>query len=358
MLEINLLGRFEVRLDGEPLELSSHPAQTLLAYLLLNAGITHRREQVAGLLWPDSLDSSARKNLRNAIYQVRQAIGERYLLSDKRTLAFDTSAPHELDVARLEDSAVERDTEALMQAVALYQGELLPGFYEDWIQLERERLRALFERRAQRLLEQLETQGRWREVQQWAEHWIALGHVPEPAYRALMTACAAQGDLAGMASAYRRCVQALEEEVGVPPSPETQTLYERLSRGEVPITKRVSDERVVTTPSPAERYTTDERLAVGGQGEVYLGTDRLSGEPVIIKRLRSELVADQEKVARFIREGEALRQLNHPNIVGMLATFEQDDRHCLVMEYVPGGTLRDLLDKEGALPLKRVLAIA
>ncbi|MDQ4076999.1 MAG: protein kinase, partial [Chloroflexota bacterium] len=42
----------------------------------------------------------------------------------------------------------------------------------------------------------------------------------------------------------------------------------------------------------------------------------------------------------------------------MLATFEQDDRHCLVMEYVPGGTLRDLLDKEGALPLKRVLAIA
>ncbi|MDQ4076600.1 MAG: tetratricopeptide repeat protein [Chloroflexota bacterium] len=243
MLAINLLGRFEVRLDGEAVDFSSRPAQTLLAYLLLNAGISHRREQLAGLLWPDSLESSARKNLRNAIYRVRQAIGERYLLSDKTTLAFDTSAPYHLDVALLEDDKANADTEALMRAVAAYQGELLPGFYEDWVLLERERLRALFERHMERLLEQLQAMGRWREVRRWAEHWIAQGHVPEPAYRALMTACAAQGDLAGMASAYRRCVQALEEEVGVPPSLETQTLYERLSRGEVPTAKATGDLR-------------------------------------------------------------------------------------------------------------------
>ncbi|MDQ4076490.1 MAG: AAA family ATPase [Chloroflexota bacterium] len=269
MLEVVLLGQFNVRLDGEPVDLASRRTQTLLAYLLLNVGVTHNREHVAGVLWPDSLDTSARKNLRNTLYQLRKALNERYLLADKTTLAFDTAEPYKLDVALLEEDAAETDTEALIRAVAAYQGELLPGFYQDWVLLERERLRALFERRGQLLLEQLETQARWREMKRWAEHWIAQGQVPEPAYRALMTACAAQGDLAGMASAYRRCVQALEEEVGVPPSPETQTLYERLSRGEVPTAKARGDSTPTVTPSPTpspqERYVAKERLAVGGQ---------------------------------------------------------------------------------------------
>jgi WD40 repeat protein/DNA-binding SARP family transcriptional activator len=231
MLEAALLGQFSLRLDGAPVELASRPAQTLLAYLLLNPGLPHRREQLAGLLWPDSLGSSARKNLRNAVWQVRRAIGESYLQADQEAVAFNAEAPYQLDLAALEQESPAADPEALIRAVSVYKGDLLPGFYDDWVQRERVRLLALFERRMRALLEQLTAAGRWPEVQTWAEHWIAQGQAPEPAYRALMQAHAAQGDLAGMATVYRRCVQALKEELEVQPSAETQAMHERLSRG-------------------------------------------------------------------------------------------------------------------------------
>lgn len=61
---------------------------------------------------------------------------------------------------------------------------------------------------------------------------------------------------------------------------------------------------------------------------------------------------------RFAREGDALRQLNHPNIVKMLAAIEEDGQYYLVMEYVEGGSLRELLDAEPRPPLERTLEIA
>ncbi len=231
MLKVALLGQYDLRLEEQPVELASRPAQALLAYLLLNRTVRHQRARLAGLLWPDYLESSARQSLRNALWQLRQAIGEEYLLADKASLAFNTRAPHTLDVAILEDETAVNDLDALIHTVSVYKGELLPGFYEDWVLLERERLQALYERRAQALLAGLGAAGRWREVQTWAERWIALGHAPEPAYRALMMAHAALGDQAGMANSYRRCRQALEDELGVAPSPETEALYRRLAEG-------------------------------------------------------------------------------------------------------------------------------
>jgi len=63
------------------------------------------------------------------------------------------------------------------------------------------------------------------------------------------------------------------------------------------------------------------------------GHDRQTGEPVAIKELMSDWVARApDSVERFRREGEALRKLNHPNIVKMLATLEENDQHYLVMD--------------------------
>ena len=61
MLEIHLFGRFEILLDGQALEIPSRPAQALLAYLALHPGIAHRRERLAGLLWPKSDERKARR---------------------------------------------------------------------------------------------------------------------------------------------------------------------------------------------------------------------------------------------------------------------------------------------------------
>lgn len=100
-------------------------------------------------------------------------------------------------------------------------------------------------------------------------------------------------------------------------------------------------------------------IGQGAMGAVYRGVDQESGEWVAIKHLKPELLAaNPRQLERFDREGELLRQLNHPNIVKVLAAAAEDGQHYIVMEYVQGGSLRDLLDKDPQLPLPRVLSLA
>lgn len=237
MLEIRLLGQFSLHLDGNLIEMPARPAQSLLAYLLLNP-VPHRRERLAGLLWPDSSEANARRNLRQALWQIRRAFGDRaddFIVVDEITLAFNPEGDYWLDVAAIARPTEETATaDALMAEVAAYVGELLPGFYDEWVQLERERLQAQFERKLTLLLERLVAAQRWPEVLHWGERWIALGYTPEPAYRALMTAHAGLGDQASVADVYRRCVEALERDLGVEPSAQTRTLYEQLRSGAHP----------------------------------------------------------------------------------------------------------------------------
>lgn len=103
----------------------------------------------------------------------------------------------------------------------------------------------------------------------------------------------------------------------------------------------------------------DTLLATGGQGEVYLGRERLSGQAVVIKRLKAELVRDRpEAVRRLQQEARLLHYLNHPNIVKLLADQQGEEGYALVMEYIPGGSLRDLLRLQPRLPLKQALDVA
>ncbi len=234
MLEVRTLGCFDVRLDGRPVEIPSRPAQSLLAYLVITGGTSHRRERLAGMLWPESKERNARNNLRHVLWRLRRTVGERYFKTDGLMVSFDTAQPYWLDAERLQTGADDRPLEQVLEDLRVYGGELLPGFYDDWVVLERERLRAIFERRMQKALDRLMERARWSEVMEWAERWIALGQVPEPAYRALMHAYAGQGDLAGLAAAFERCETALRNELGVEPSEPTRRTFEMLSRGDPP----------------------------------------------------------------------------------------------------------------------------
>src|SRR5574341_2168129 len=106
MLEVRLLGKFDVRCEGKPVAIASRPAQSLFAYLILSAGTAHRREKLAGLLWPDSLEETARDNLRHALWRIRKALpsgpSAEYLLVDDLSIAFNASAEYWLDAAELE----------------------------------------------------------------------------------------------------------------------------------------------------------------------------------------------------------------------------------------------------------------
>ena len=107
------------------------------------------------------------------------------------------------------------------------------------------------------------------------------------------------------------------------------------------------------------RYEVGEIVGRGGMGEVFVAKDTQSGLTVAIKALKPEVVEeDPSLLERFEREGEALRKLDHPNIVKMLTSLEEDDQHYIVMEFVPGGSLHNILRETGQMPLERVLEIA
>jgi len=239
MLVVRLLGGFEVRRNGESVAITSRPAQSLFAYLILTAGTSHRREKLAGLLWPDSTEENARDYLRHGLWKLRKAIEKKsskgatnqYILADDISVSFNTDAPYSLDAERLEQIDAEREsTDAMMNVLSLYEGELLPGFYDEWIVLEREHLQAVFEQKMEGLLERLQTEARWSENLEWGERWISFGQKPEAAYRFLMTAHAARGDMSKVASTFERCTKSLEE-FGVEPSGQTRALYENLKSG-------------------------------------------------------------------------------------------------------------------------------
>jgi predicted ATPase/Tfp pilus assembly protein PilF/predicted Ser/Thr protein kinase len=118
---------------------------------------------------------------------------------------------------------------------------------------------------------------------------------------------------------------------------------------------RITDRfEIIYTDNHSPRF-----LGQGGMGSVYLGVDKLSGDPVAIKALKSDVTRrNPDLVERFRREGETLRQLDHPNIVKMLGTSERDGVHYLIMEYVSGGSLRHLMDQQPRFSVQRALYIA
>jgi len=114
------------------------------------------------------------------------------------------------------------------------------------------------------------------------------------------------------------------------------------------------DERII-----GEHYRVEGVIGQGGMGTVYRGVDMRTQLPVAIKELKQELIkVGSDTVQRFGREAEALRKLNHPNIVKVLASVEEAGHYYIVMEYVSGGALDDLLQETPQLPVDRVLDIA
>ena len=160
MLEIRLLGRFEVIYEGKLVAISSRPAQSLFAYLILHAGASHRREKLAGLLWPDSLEETARDNLRHAQWRVRKALDAaslaRYLQTDDSSIRFEAASEYWLDAEELEKLGEDESADELIAVLSEYRGELLPGFYDEWAVLEREHLHSTFEHHMARLLSLLQ----------------------------------------------------------------------------------------------------------------------------------------------------------------------------------------------------------
>ena len=106
------------------------------------------------------------------------------------------------------------------------------------------------------------------------------------------------------------------------------------------------------------RYEVGSAIARGGMAAVFLGTDLVLGRRVAIKILSPQFASDQRFVARFRREAKSAAGLNHANVVSVFDTGAEGNVHYIVMEYVEGRTLEDILREEGPLTVARSLRIA
>ena len=107
----------------------------------------------------------------------------------------------------------------------------------------------------------------------------------------------------------------------------------------------------------AERYELLDVIGRGGMADVYLANDTILNRTIAIKILRTSLAKDPVYIARFQREASAAAALSHKNIVEIYDVGEDNDQYYIVMEYVPGRTLKELIAKRGALHVMEAIDI-
>lgn len=106
-----------------------------------------------------------------------------------------------------------------------------------------------------------------------------------------------------------------------------------------------------------DRYEIIKTIGEGGMANVYLANDTILDRKVAIKVLRGDLSNDEKFIRRFKREALSVSNLSHPNIVEVYDVGEEDGNYYIVMEYIEGKTLKQLLQKRGALTLNEVIDI-
>src|SRR5436305_1725937 len=107
----------------------------------------------------------------------------------------------------------------------------------------------------------------------------------------------------------------------------------------------------------ADRYEVEELVGSGGMSSVYRAHDRLLERSVALKILHEQYTRDEGYVERFRREARSVAQLTHPNIVTVIDRGEQDGRQFIVFEYVDGENLKELVEREGPLPVHEVIEL-
>ncbi|MCX7783442.1 MAG: AAA family ATPase, partial [Meiothermus sp.] len=224
---LRLLGR--AALQGEKPLLLERKIAGVLAYLTLEGPTP--RSRLAGLLWPESSEATARNNLAQALRRLKQAVGVELVVGS------DTLALQNLpsDLAGLEVAHFAGRHQELAEA----SGLLLEGFdyddcpeYEDWLLVQREKLAEMRRVSLAALADDLEQAGQYREALSYAERLLESDALSETAHRRVMRLWYLLGDRSAAIAAFERCQAVLLREMGVEPLPETRALRRLIERGE------------------------------------------------------------------------------------------------------------------------------
>ena len=270
-LRINVLGALQVLLEDLPVQsFESDKVRALLVYLVVEADRPHGRDALIGLLWPDCAEETARHNLRQALFNLRLALGDHtskppYLLISRSSIQFNQDSDYSLDLALFNDYFAKwdknRNQEAaisrLEEMVDLYHGEFLKHFYiadstefEDWIVVQRETSRQQMMSALTALANQQELLEDYQAARRFAERQLELDPWREEAHYQIMRVLALDGQRSAALAQYENCKRILAAELGVEPSTKTHELYEQIRSGTLKA-KDKSASRIPTTAVPS-----------------------------------------------------------------------------------------------------------
>jgi predicted ATPase/DNA-binding SARP family transcriptional activator len=273
-LMLHLLGSFQATLDGQPITgFEANKVRALLAYLAVEAHRPHSRDELIGLLWPDQPDATARANLRQALANLRNAIGDRtaeapFLATTSDSVQFQRTQQCSIDVVVFTEliaackAHVHRRLETcrscaqrLQQTVELYRGDFLAQFvqsgseaFEEWTLIQRERLHRDVLDALYALAEHHDRRSEYDRVRHYAARQLELDPWREEAHRQLMRALALSGQRSAALAQYEKCQRVLAEELGVPPSKETTALFAKIKADELAREERRHNLPAALTP--------------------------------------------------------------------------------------------------------------
>jgi DNA-binding SARP family transcriptional activator/tetratricopeptide (TPR) repeat protein len=240
MLYLSLLGEQAISGDGAGRRAHSSRSAALVAFLVVHAGSPQARQRIAGLFWPESTDAQALTNLRRELHYLRQLLeGEPSLVVTPRDLCWRDTETCRVDLrifnieraAAVSSAAAGNDAEVLAHgtaALAQYQGDLLPGQYEDWLLDARSELDRQCADLCDLLAAARARAGDLAGAAAAARRRIQLQPLDEAGYCVLMMLQADLGDRAGAVSTYHHCASVLERELGVQPGPATRQAFQGL----------------------------------------------------------------------------------------------------------------------------------
>lgn len=276
MLSVRLFGRFSVHSGGAQLDqLPSGKPVELFCYLLLRRDRPHSREVLASLLWGDCTTSQSKKYLRQALWQIKEIVGRGgqaapVLLIDRDSVRFNGQSDVWVDVAAFEEACLQlqdvpraavtnEQAHVLKAAVAIYRGDLLEGWYQDWCLFERERLQNLYLLMLDKLMAYCEDHQQYEAGLEFGERILRLDRAHERTYQEMMRLHHLAGDRAGALRLYQRCAAALQEELSVTPGRHTVEILEQIRGDCVPLSPSVVAKKERSEKQEAEPAATGTR---------------------------------------------------------------------------------------------------
>jgi len=255
-LRLYFLGTLDIYYNGQQLpKPPTLKSQSLLAYLILHRHRPQPRDRLAELFWGARPERKARRSLSTALWHIRRCLPEEGLiLSDADTAQFDPQRDPWVDVDEFESLVSRHDVASLRSALALYRGDFLDGFYDEWVLNERYRLESLVTAVLARLMTSQEARGDHESALAIGLRLLEQDRLREDAHRLTMRTYCRLGQRNAALEQYRRCREIVQEELGAEPMVETTELYQqildgRFAAGRVP--EAVPVEVLVEPPAPA-----------------------------------------------------------------------------------------------------------